>query len=109
MGRMPGEFTQPVEGKEEIVKEICICAAIKLEDGTLIRGQRHGDAIETALRRCNLDIVQMMSRPYEQGFITSSNKFVSRREGYALQIMAGIESIAEGGYRGDQLFSEDLY
>lgn len=87
--------------------EICIVAAIKLEDGTIIRGQRHGDAIATAFK--NLDNIEMMSHEYEQGFITSRNRFVSRKEGYCLQIMANIESVAEGGYRNQELFSEDLY
>ena len=88
--------------------EICICAAIKLNDGTIIRGHRHGNAIETALKM-NVDIVQEFSKGHEQGFVTSFNRYVSRKEGYALQVMAGIESVAEGGYRGDNLFSEDLY
>lgn len=88
--------------------EICICAAIKLKDGTIIRGHRHGNAIEAALRM-NLDVVHEFSKGYEQGFITSRNRFVSRQEGYALQVLAGKESIAEGGYRNNELFSEDLY
>ena len=87
--------------------EICIVAAIKLEDGTIVRGQRHGDAIATALK--NLDNVGMMSHKYEQGFITSNNRFVSRKEGYALQVMANIESVAECVYRNQELYSEDLY
>jgi hypothetical protein len=44
-----------------------------------------------------------------QGFITSRNRFVTREEGYALQVAAGIPSAAAGGYRGKRLFSEDLY
>jgi hypothetical protein len=44
-----------------------------------------------------------------QGFITSTNRFVDRFEGFRLQEAAGIESVAKDGYRGRQLFSEDLY
>jgi hypothetical protein len=44
----------------------------------------------------------------DQGFITSRNRYVDREEGLRLQLAAGIESVAPGGYRG-QLFSEDLY
>ena len=41
--------------------------------------------------------------------VTSRNRFVSRKEGRQLQDAAGIPSAAEGGYRGDSLYSEDLY
>ena len=88
--------------------EICICAAIKGEHGYIIRGQRHGLCIE-AINKMPVDVVMEFSVLFEQGFVTSYNRFVSRKEGYALQIMAGIESIAEGGYRNQELFSEDLY
>src|SRR3990167_8567278 len=30
--------------------EVCICAAIRLEDGRIIRGHRHDDCIQTALK-----------------------------------------------------------
>jgi hypothetical protein len=44
-----------------------------------------------------------------QGFITSRGWFVTRKEGYLLQLKAGIESVAKDGYRNGRLFSEDLY
>ena len=45
-----------------------------------------------------------------QGFITSDNRFVERKEGMKIQKRAGILSAEkDGGYRGDILFSEDLY
>lgn len=81
--------------------EVCICAAIQLADGRVIRGHRHDDCIQTALK-WDADPAYAV-----QGFVTSCNRFVGRREGMALQKAAGIQSVT--GYRGDILFSEDLY
>jgi hypothetical protein len=50
----------------------------------------------------------LYSRYCIQGFVTSRNRFVTREEGMKLQITAGIPSVG-GGYRGNRLFSEDLY
>lgn len=84
--------------------EICICAAIQLEGGgCILRGQRHCDCIAGLAPRgwyhCR----------FAQGFVTSRNRFVDRKEGMRLQLAAGVTSIALGGYRGSSLFSEDLY
>lgn len=46
---------------------------------------------------------------YSQGFITNRGRFVSRTEGRKLQDAAGIPSADREGYRGNTLFSEDLY
>lgn len=81
--------------------EICICAAIQLADGRIIRGHRHDDCIQTAIKW------QAEPRAAQQGFVTSRNRFVDRHEGMRLQNAAGIESV--NGYRGEVLFSEDLY
>lgn len=84
--------------------EICICAAIKgIREGRIVRGHRHNHCLRTAF--------EMMVDPTmaTQGFVTSKGRFVDRTEGLALQLAAGIESVAPGGYRGDKLYSEDLY
>ena len=86
--------------------EICLCAAIKTTCGKVIRGHRHHDCIATI--QVN-GIGDIGSEKGVQGFVTSTGRFVDRHEGYQLQVDAGIKSIAEGGYRGKQLFSEDLY
>jgi hypothetical protein len=91
--------------KEDVEKEICICAAVKSSDGKIFRGHRHGDCMREIDSR-NLTI---SSDPNDQGFITSRNRFVGRSEGRKLQDAAGIKSADPGGYRGDTLFSEDLY
>ena len=91
---------------ESAQTETCICAAIKTTCGKVIRGHRHHDCI--AIIRAS-GIGELGSEKGIQGFVTSTNRFVTREEGYQLQEAAGIESIAEGGYRGARLFSEDLY
>jgi hypothetical protein len=86
------------------MKEICICAAVKDTTGYIWRGHRHGD--------CMIASINAHRKPAgEQGFMTSKNRFVSREEGRILQDKAGIPSAAidDGGYRGNTLFSEDLY
>ncbi len=52
---------------ERVGKEVCICAAIKSEDGKVFRGQRHGDCMYAADRAywSRKDI-----QGAEQGFIT---------------------------------------
>lgn len=88
------------------VDEVCICAAIRLADGRVIRGHRHCHAMRTAfeMRIPTVDI-----RAAAQGFVTSRNRYVGREEGQRLQLAAGIASADPDGYRGDILFSEDLY
>lgn len=86
--------------------EICICAAIKDTHGYIWRGYRHADCISSAIEGGQK--IPMEKESEWQGFITSHNRFVNRYEGYKLQVAAGISS-AGGGYRGERLFSEDLY
>ena len=86
--------------------EQCICAAIKLPNGEVWRGHRHDNCIRVAGRAGapRDDIANA-----EQGFITSSNRFVGREEGAQLQRAAGIPSAQTGQLVNDMLFSEDLY
>lgn len=87
-------------------KEICICAAIKDTTGYIWRGHRHADCISSAISAKRK--IPIGKESEWQGFITSKNRFVNRYEGYRLQVDAGIKS-ADNGYRGERLFSEDLY
>ena len=89
------------------MKEIVICAAVRAKDGKVIIGHRHN----FAMRTMNVIPGYENERPNgdDQGFITSMNRYVNREEGYKLQIEAGIPSKDPGGYRGGELFSEDLY
>lgn len=110
-----------LEGAMAVNGEIVICAAIRLPNGKIYRGQRHGDCIRAAREFIeyraaaqDAEYVEMAERKDiygDQGFITSRNRYVDRQEGMRLQLAAGIESkSADGrGYRGTTLFSEDLY
>ncbi len=89
--------------------EICICAAIKLSTGEVYRGHRHGDCVLGLNRNYGFRLKQVVWKDSIQGFVTSKNRFVSREEGRRLQDAAGIKSADADGYRGDTLFSEDLY
>jgi hypothetical protein len=84
------------------MNEICICAAIRDNTGYIWRGHRHADAIQLVIR------AKRTFKNSDEGFVTSSGRFVGREEGLLLQQAAGIES-SGGGYRGNRLFSEDLY
>lgn len=86
-------------------KEIVICSAVIAECGTVIRGHRHYDCFRAMQQR----ELKNSNKPDSQGFITSKNRFVTRKEGRKLQDLAGIKSVDKDGYRGDDLYSEDLY
>ena len=91
------------------MNEVCICAAIKMSDGYIARGQRHGDCIKHINERYTYLGKGVTWGGSVQGFITGHNRFVTREEGRKLQDAAGIKSADPEGYRYDTLFSEDLY
>lgn len=87
-------------------KEIVICSAVKSTDGRIFMGHRHADCIKTMKDTG----IEYSSKPEDQGFITSKNRFVDRKDGYWIQIKAGIESVCEQEkYWNMELHSEDLY
>lgn len=88
------------------MREIVICSAVRSQEGSIImRGFRHSDCIRSLRERG----ISPGLKPEDQGFITSTNRYVTREEGRKLQDAAGIPSADPEGYRGDTLFSEDLY
>lgn len=96
--------------------EHCICAAIVLRDGAIVRGRRHDDCIRAAKKwidhRHSTGVAPAPWSPEmcrEQGFVTSTGRYVDREEGLRLQLAAGIPSARPSGYRKRELFSEDLY
>lgn len=96
--------------------EIVICSAIRMPDEYIVRGHRHNDAIHTAMGMPRYQYLMKAKEPLEQGFMTSCNRFVDRREGCILQKAAGIESYyvthrgnPSGAYLNGELYSEDLY
>lgn len=94
-------------------KEIVICSAIKWKN-KIWRGHRHGDCMgvardELSFKYNRKQILNLKGLFENQGFMTSKNRFVTREEGRILQDKAGIKSVDKDGYRGNTLFSEDLY
>lgn len=89
--------------------EIVICSAVRCPDGYIIRGHRHCDAIHTFRGIPRYKNEKRAPSGENQGFVTSRNRYVGREEAYQLQVAAGIPSHDPGGYRGEELYSEDLY
>lgn len=89
------------------VYEVCVCAAIKLPDGYIVRGHRHHDCLRSAGEMARFKGVK--GGDVVQGFLTTHERFVDRDEGLRLQLVAGRHSINPTGDYGTQLYSEDLY
>ncbi len=90
--------------------EIIICAAIRMNDGYIIRGHRHNDALRTA---AGIPRYKGDSHAWgeNQGFVTSKNRYVDRLEAARIQKAAGIKSKMPEGqeYLHGECYSEDLY
>lgn len=88
--------------------EVCICAALQMPDGYVVRGHRHDGAIKTAggMSRYTREHIYEA----EQGFVTSRNRFVGREEGARLMRAVDWHDPKTGlPFLADVLFSEDLY
>lgn len=82
-------------------KEYILCAAIKLfVSNSIVCGHRHSDCIQLF---CSITGYKITSLD-EQGFLTSKNRFVDRREAARIAFEAG--QVAE---LSDCLISEELY
>jgi hypothetical protein len=95
-------------------EEICVCAAIKIDaqggEDLIVIGRRHHNIL-SALNYAKVDWRTPDGSRREDGFMTNRGRFVTRKEGYYMQIRAEIPSANPDGYRHGlrQLFSEDLY
>lgn len=88
------------------MREIVICAAVISDTGKIFRGHRHSDCIDAMRKRGEKPDKWNRS----QGFITSKNRYVDRKEAFNIQKIAKIESVAKDGYDpSKELYSEDLY
>lgn len=79
--------------------EVIICAAVCASDGKVVGGHRHNDAIRALQAMDGYEREQ--PRGNDQGFLTSNNRFVNRREAYRLHFPDRAEP--------DELRSDDLY
>lgn len=94
------------------MKEIIICAATKYGDKVWY-GHRHRqsyDAMwdELSYTMCRKDF-HSTERKHIEGFVTSTGRFVDRIEGQKIHKDTVGRSHDKNGYRGKQLYSEDLY
>lgn len=85
-------------------KETVACAAILLSNGLLIAGARHHNCL-AQMHKAGIAKQSVA----EQGFMTTHGRFVDRRSAKVIQEEAGIQSASPDGYRGSELYSEDLY
>jgi hypothetical protein len=84
-----------------------VCAAIRLKDGTLVVGPRHGDWIMQA----QLERIHSNMRDQENGFINQDGDFLTRQEAWIeasmckqIKKMLPINSLWT-----NLLFSQNLY
>jgi hypothetical protein len=99
-------------------QEYVLCAAIWYKDlpitrllptnltqGTVVCGHRHPHCIAIVKELADLRSVITEVGSYTQGFLTSKNRFVDRKEGAIIfQSYGGVLK-----YSSDTLYSEDLY
>lgn len=92
----------------ETIPELPACAAIQLPDGTTFAGARHHEC----LSMINMTFggnCPFAKSTWVQGFMTNRGRFVIRREALRMCVKAGVPSASPAGYRGVELYSEDLY
>ena len=92
------------------MKERVICAAIKVGK-QIFYGHRHTHAIQAIHDKLSYKYNRQIidGKKKVQGFVTTTGRFVDRKEAMKIQLAAGIRSANMGGYYGDELYSEDLY
>jgi hypothetical protein len=99
------------EKSEPLTKGFILCASLNF-NGIIISGHRHSDCYEI-LRKLKPELKDDELPGREtQGFITSENRFVDRKEGWKIakennQIKWGLEASENGN--DSQLISENLY
>lgn len=91
---MNWNVAHPVKNIDELPKGITIC------------GHRHHNCISTMYAATGMKTYE---RGSTQGFLTSLNRFVDRKEAYLIAVKAG--QVKPGGLTNSntQLYSEDLY
>jgi len=92
------------------MKNQIICSAIKMPDGYIVRGHRHNDCFHTIAGIPKYKEARKEER-LEQGFMTSENKFVDRKEAIIIAVNGGqlninMDNLIEQNLR---LYSENLW
>ena len=94
-----------------VVKEFILCASLKFGEN-IISGHRHSDCYAVIMNLFpNMSDDELPKRE-DQGFLTSLNRFVDRKEGWIIakennQIQWGVEASDDNDE--SQLISENLY
>lgn len=88
------------------------CKPKNIDKGIVLCGWRHGDVIAQmcglkGLRTVNFSYDFDHAGDHEQGFLTSKNRFVDRRE--AFDIASEAKQIRGAMYDRNELYSEDIY
>jgi hypothetical protein len=84
--------------------EIVICAAVRASNGKVVRGHRHNDAIRALQAMHGYEREQPHGE--DQGFVTSTNRFVNRAEVYRLHFPDFTEP---GELHSDELYQAESY
>ena len=79
--------------------ECVVCAAVRASNGKIVTGRRHIDAIRALQEMLGYENEEPSGD--NQGFVTSTNRFVNRAEAYRLHF----PDFSEPG----ELHSDDLY
>lgn len=90
--------------RQRFGREIIICSAVKFGD-VIVQGRRHSDCIQTA-HGMGLDTKHISS---DEGFITSQNRFVGRKEARKIHVDSNQVPFREIYTANEELYSEDLY
>jgi DNA-binding CsgD family transcriptional regulator len=98
-------YEQAAEERAEPV-ELIACAAIQGEHGVTFAGKRHHNLFPQ-IKAAGLGGLWRVSAT--MGFMTTHGRFVGREEARKIHEATVGHSADPGGYRGDGLFSEDLY
>lgn len=108
--------------KNNMEKETILCAAIwykgapsahfqprNIHKGVVVSGYRHGHCLAIFVSLTGKRGVEVEAGEMVQGFLTSKNRFVDRKEAQIIHKATVGKSFDPDGYRGEELFSEDLY
>ena len=87
-----------------------VCAAIKLQNGTVIPCVRHGNGYKMIK---DLNLPREICKSAIEGFITNRNTFLDRKKAFQYAKSIGQLSISTIQFKTerkeDELYSEDLY
>ena len=95
-----------------MVKEYIICAAIQLiESGKIYYGHRHPHCIKAMNGELSwtMNRQQICKVEKEQGFVTSTGRFVGRKEAFQIACINNQISEEVNLVNKTDLYSEDLY